>query len=511
MTDWTSGYVSQIDYGFAYHPELNPLRAGLPLLSQGLLVEDPATACELGYGQGVSLNVHAAATATQWWGTDFLPSQAAYAQSLAQASGAGARLTDESFAAFCGRTDLPAFDFIALHGVWSWISTENQAVIVDFLGRKLKPGGLVYVSYNTLPGRPSMVPVRALMMAHAEAMSPPGEPISERIDAAFAFADSLLAAEPLFARTDPGLRERLKTIARRERAYIAHEYFNRDWRPSPFAETAALLETAKLSYAGSAYWPDHVDAINLTGDQQAFLHEIPDPGFRETVRDFMVNQQFRRDYWIKGPRRMSGLEQAEALRRQRVVLVRPRAEVSLKVTGPLGEASLVEATYAPILDALSDHRPMSLGEIAETVAGAGVTLAQLLQAVLVLGGKGDLAPTPKEAPIEAARPRTERLNAALMARARVGQDSSVLASPVTGAGLSVSRIDQLFLLARTEGRAEPADAAAWVWDLLASQGQGMIRDGKTLATAKDNLAELQAQAASFNAVRLPVLQALGAA
>ncbi len=82
---------------------------------------------------------------------------------------------------------------------------------------------------------------------------------------------------------------------------------------------------------------------------------------------------------------------------------------------------------------------------------------------------------------------------------------------MTGAGLSVSRIDQLFLLARTEGRAEPADAAAWVWDLLASQGQGMIRDGKTLATAKDNLAELQAQAASFNAVRLPVLQALGAA
>jgi hypothetical protein len=30
------------------------------------------------------------------------------------------------------------------------------------------------------------------------------------------------------------------------------------------------------------------------------LNELPDPTFRQSVRDFMVNQQFRRDYWIKG-------------------------------------------------------------------------------------------------------------------------------------------------------------------------------------------------------------------
>ena len=71
---------------------------------------------------------------------------------MATASGAGAQLFDQSFAEFCNRGDLPHFDFIGLHGIWSWISDENRAVIVDFVRRKLAVGGVLYVSYNTQPG-----------------------------------------------------------------------------------------------------------------------------------------------------------------------------------------------------------------------------------------------------------------------------------------------------------------------------------------------------------------------
>ena len=511
MTDWTSGYVSQIDYAFAYHPELNPLRSRLALLDRGLQPTALTTACELGFGQGVSLNIHAAASATPWWGVDFLPSQAAAAQSMADASSADVHLSEQGFDEFCARTDLPDFDFIALHGVWSWISSQNRGVIVDFLRRKLRPGGVAYLSYNTLPGRAPMVPVRALMMAHADSMSPPGQPIASKIDAAFAFVEGLLAAKPLYAAADPGLGDRMKSLAARDRAYLAHEYFNRDWRPMHFAEVATLLEPAKLTYAGSAHMPDHVEAINLTAEQQGFLREIPDASFRETVRDFMVNQQFRRDYWIKGPRRLTQLQLTEAQRAERVVLVRPRSEVVLTLTGPLGEAALLEATYGPILDAMAGHRPMRVVEIAKAVEGAGVTLPQVLQALMLLSGKGDVASANDDDAIEAAKPGVDRLNATLMARARVGQDAGVLASPVTGGGVGVSRVDQLFLLARAQGRTTPKDAAAWVWELLASQGQGMVRDGKTLEAADDNLAELRTQAKSFTDARLSALQALGAA
>jgi predicted O-methyltransferase YrrM len=83
MTDWTSGYVADIGYTYGYYAELNPLRAKLALLNARLALPKAGTACELGFGQGVSTNIHAAASGTRWYGTDFNPSQAGFAQQLA--------------------------------------------------------------------------------------------------------------------------------------------------------------------------------------------------------------------------------------------------------------------------------------------------------------------------------------------------------------------------------------------------------------------------------------------
>jgi hypothetical protein len=38
-----------------------------------------------------------------------------------------------------------------------------------------------------------------------------------------------------------------------------------------FADMAESLEPARLHYACSAHYLDHIDGINLTADQQAFL------------------------------------------------------------------------------------------------------------------------------------------------------------------------------------------------------------------------------------------------
>lgn len=39
---------------------------------------------------------------------------------------------------------LPEFDYLCLHGIWSWNSETNGVIIVDFIRRKLKVGGLLY-------------------------------------------------------------------------------------------------------------------------------------------------------------------------------------------------------------------------------------------------------------------------------------------------------------------------------------------------------------------------------
>ena len=507
MSDWSAGYVSDVGYTYGYYTELNPLRVRLAFLNQGLACPQFGTACDLGFGQGVSVNIHAAASPTQWYGTDFSPGQAAFAQELAAASGAGPRLYDEAFADFAARPDLPDFDFIGVHGIWSWVSDQNRAVIVDFVRRKLKVGGVLYISYNTMPGWASMAPLRDLLLRHRDVMGVPGSGIVANFDAAVAFADRLLATGALYGKANPDVRERLAKLQGQNSNYLVHEYFNRNWLPMHVATMAQWLEPAKVSYACSAHYLDHIDAVNLSGEQQAFLKAIPDPMFRESARDMIVNQPFRRDYWIKGARRLTPLEQAEALRSQPLVLTTHRPDVSLKVGGALGEATLSAAAYGPILDALADHSPRTLGQIEQAVQGQ-VSFAQVQQAVVVLAGAGHLAAVQEPAVSSKARKHSEKLNAHLLNLARGSNDVSFLASPVTGGGVFVGRFQQLFLLAIAQGKKSPSEWARHAWDVLAVQRQKLVKDGRTLETPDENLAELNAQAQSFAETRLAILRAV---
>ena len=508
MTDWTSGYVADIGYTFGYYTELNPIRSRLAFLNAGLVPPDNGVHCELGFGQGMSANMHAAASASAWYATDFNPAQASFAQSLARVSGASAHLGDEAFSEFCSRVDLPEFDSIGLHGIWSWISDENRHVIVDFVRRKLKVGGVLYISYNTQPGWAAFAPMRHLLTEHAGVMGADGVGTVKRVDGALEFAEKLLATNPLYTKANPHIVERLKKVKGQDRHYLAHEYFNRDWQPMHFATMAQWLAPAKIDYACSANYLDHIDAVNLTTEQQTLLREIPDTMFRQTVRDFMVNQQFRKDYWVKGARKLNATEQAEALRAHTVILVSPRADVSLKVTGAIGEATLQEAVYNPILDAIADHKPKSLAQLEQLTKDKGVSWAQLTQAVLILAGAGYLEAVQDEALAPKARKHTDKLNAHLVDKARGSSDVSYLASPVTGGGVTVGRVQQLFLLALSQGKKQPAQLAQTVWKIFEAQGQRLLKDGKKLETAEENLAELTSQAQVFADKRLPILKAL---
>lgn len=276
------------------------------------------------------------------------------------------------------------------------------------------------------------------------------------------------------------------------RNYLAHEYFNRDWLPMSFARMAEWLAPAKLSYACSARYLDQIDAINLSAGQQALLKELPDSMFRETVRDFCVNKQFRQDYWVKGPRRFSMLEQGEAVRAQRVALVQPRADVSLKLTGSRGEVQMQEAVYNPILDTLADHQPKTVGQIEQAVRAKGIRFSQLLEAVMVLTGRGVLLAVQDEATTQEAKKHTDKLNAFLMNKARSSGDTGYLASPVTGGGIATGRFQQLFLLTKSQGKKQPSDWARFAWQVLNQQGQRIVKEGKTLEAAEENLAELTA-------------------
>ena len=103
------------------------------------------------------------------------------------------------FAEFAARSDLPQFDIIGLHGIWTWISDENGRVIVDLIRRRLRPGGIVYISYNCLPGWAASMPLRHLMKLHAD-FAAESSGMLVKLDGAVAFAEQVIDSGAQFFR-----------------------------------------------------------------------------------------------------------------------------------------------------------------------------------------------------------------------------------------------------------------------------------------------------------------------
>ena len=508
MSKWDSGYVSDIAYTYGYYLELNPLRSQLALLHSGSICPKFETACELGFGQGLSTNFHATASTTEWYGTDFNPSQASFAQHLNSVSQAGAKLYDEAFEEFCNRSDLPEFDFIGLHGIWSWISDKNRKILVDFIGKKLKVGGVLYVSYNTLPGWAAFLPMQHLMTEHANRMSAPSQNIQDRVGSAIEFADNLLNTSPVYSIKNPTVKDRIEKLKGMSKAYLAHEYFNRDWHPMHFGSFSKLIEPAKVQFACSASYLEHIDVVNLTKEQQEFMNSVPDPMFKQSIRDFMVDQQFRKDYWVKGIRQYSALEKSELFKSHEIILQSARTDIPKKVNGTLGEATLTPEVYEPILDVLGNHKPISIGQLLEKVKDKNIDLAKLAQAVMILASDARVNSVQDSKESKTVKPQTSRLNNYIIERSRSRSDINFLISPLTATGISADRLEQLFLLAYKEGRKQPQEWVPYVWHVLKSQGQSILKEGKSIESEEDNIKELGERATKFASERLSLFKAL---
>lgn len=507
---WNEGYFTDVGYTYGYYREINPVFQRFCLLVAGFAAPEPSAAavhCELGFGQGVSVNIHAAANPGHYVATDFNPAHAAHANALAAAGGSGASLYDDSFEQLLDRPGVPQFDSISLHGIWTWVSRDNHALITEFARRHLKPGGVFYNSYNCFPGWSPAYPLRQLFALH-DRFAAASHGVSQRVDAALGFAESLLAAKPRYLQAAPQLPERLKTIMEQNRHYIAHEYFNREWNCMYFTDVVDALAPAKLDYACTAVPLDNIDAVNLAADALAFLNTIDHPILREQARDYFVNQQFRKDLYVRGATRLSAVEQRQRLLDTRIVLLKTPDAIPLTVKGAIGEARLQAAIYEPVIAALagSQFAPKSLNELSQALPEIG--WAKLLQAIIVLVGADVAAPCQPEAAIKDVRKRCAALNQYLCDRSRLGSQVHTLASPVTGGGVSVNRIQQLFILLLAQGQKQESDWTAHVWKLLQSQGHKLVKEGKTLETEEANLAELASQAREFASQRLPILKAL---
>lgn len=505
---WNDGYTAEINYTSGYYPELSPTRIKMILLAAGVdhAVPDDATYLELGFGQGLSLLINAATNSGRYYGNDFNPGQVANARELAEAMGKPLTLLEDSFEQLAARTDLPEFDYVCLHGIWSWVSDGSRKAILDMLASRLRPGGAVLISYNATPGWSPEAPLRNLLAEYAGREA--SGTLPDRVEQSIGFVDRVFTANAAYFVANPALKGRFDKIKQQDRTYVTHEYFNHHWEPMSFSRVADTLAQAKLTYAASAKIYDNLPGISIPPAARQVLAEIRDPVLRETTRDYFINQRFRRDVFVKGPRPITPPDYRKRVEGMRFILLGNPASRPTKIVTAVGEVNLREAIYKPVVEALAKAPDCSatVGELMAATQAGSLTLENVWEALLVLSGTGFVSPASPSATPDADAAAAAALNAVLLERAQVSAGVGFLAAPKLGGGIAVSRIEQLFVRALQLGEKDPV---AYVWGILSSQRQRVVAKGQAIESEKDNRAELKRIFAKFEKDRADVLRRVG--
>lgn len=499
-TAWTDGYQTEVNYTFGYYKDLSPNFQKFCLLLNGV---DCSSAdveynhCELGFGQGVSLNVHATSNLGTFYGTDFNPAHAAHANTLAEQCLVPHHFYDASFEELLEK-DLPMFNSISLHGIWSWISHENQHIILKFIRKFLKPNGIVYISYNCLTGWAANMPIRELFHSHFKFNSTSTNPI-QKVKDSLAFSESLLKQNPNFAKRNPNALSKVQELQNQNQNYLIHEYLNQDWQCFSFQQVVRTLEDVKLTYAGSTDLNTQLNNINFTAEHQEFLNQIEHPIFKEQCRDYFANTQFRKDLFIRGKNNLTSLQTEQRLKNTAFVLLTAPETLPKTINGYLGEFNLIQDIYAPLGDHFKklDYVPQTIVELEQAIQN--ISYAQILNALVILTHLGLAMPCLQHPATTAQIEHSHQLNRFLIDQASFHQNYQVLACPITGIGIPVDQFSQLYYRAHfVEGLNTAKQFAEYIQNILEELNWKVLdSEGNSISDRKKSLEILQEKAQHF--------------
>jgi SAM-dependent methyltransferase len=458
----SSEYVTDVVYPKTFFGELGPAMLRLVAALNGFRPPraDDFDYCELGAGNGVTLATLAASQpGARFVGVDVHPDHVAFASGLIERGDLrNARFLERDFDDLV-REDLPAFDYVCLHGVHSWVGPQKRHAIVRFAKERLKPGGLLYVSYNALPGWASVEPMRRLLVDCAANLE--GSTL-DKARGSLEYARFLRENGAAYFANNPSATAVLDEMSKKDLEYVTHEYFHAHWHPMYFADVAEEMGAADVHFVGQLPLYLNFRVLAIPAPLMGLFKMIQSRFTFETQKDFALNQFFRRDVYIKG--RQARDEAASG------------AYLDDTAFGTLACADAIERSakfphntlnfHGSIFDALIPAlvaRSASVSELARSPELAGFSRDQISASVRNLAIGGRVVPMLRSAGPAA---RAEALCVPLAfnraALAAAPADRVVLASPVAGTGVIVSTEDAASLRAcvDAEGATAPVSSGA---------------------------------------------------
>ena len=495
-------HVTEVAYVRQFCGELSPALLRVAAGLGGFRVEDldEFDYCELGAGLGdTTCTLAAAYPRARFVGVDFNRAHVAFAREMALHGGLeNVRFLERDFEDLGGEA-LPELDFVCAHGVLAWVSPEKERAMIAMAAKKLKPGGVLYVSYNALPGWASVQPLRRLLLDAAGTTGSALDRARRAVDLARALRDG---GAQYFA-SNPACSEMVATMDRVGPGYTVHEYLQDHWRPMYFADLAAEMDAAGLRFAGELPLYRNVPRLTIPAGLAA-LFEAPRGRIEaEHLKDFATNTFFRADVYVKTALPPDPVAASELLDGTRfgtlVTLDKVRRDVRLAHH----ELRTLGEPFDSLLGNLCE-RPATLRELAGRGPLARFGTERLREALVDLLAGDQITPM---APASNGAHVAARYNRAVLEQPLSETHPVVLASPVAGTGIAVPGLQAVCL--RLLMLVDAPDRPAWIRAFVARQPVRLHVADRPVSDPEEQARIIAGELERFQAQRLPKLAALG--
>jgi hypothetical protein len=210
-----------------------------------------------------------------------------------------------------------------------------------------------------------------------------------------------------------------------------------NWEPLCVTDFRAAMRSIGLVPVGSATLIENYDSFVLGQAARRTIAAIADLDVRELARDFLIDQFFRRDVFVRRARMLDGIERRSKLLASTFALVHPADAIEYTVKTPAGRVRYDNTVARDIVAALAAG-PCSLVDVSMEFSLAS---EDVLANALILSAAGALCP------VEGSRVSSQNLNEAIYRRLGGPDEIRFLALPC-GTALPINDV----LLRMIEGR-----------------------------------------------------------
>ena len=457
MSGQSHGYNVSVGYSYGFFREMAPDWLDFCVRVAGY-DRPPRKArtrryLELGCGQGFGLCILAAANPkAEFVGIDLQPEHIAHGEGLARAAGlTNIRFVEGDFVELAADwpKDFGTFDYVAMHGILSWISDSVRDSVAQCLLHATRPGSLVYAGYSAQPGWIATIPFQHFSLLIKETTGKPDASVRSDSTALF---DRLAAANAPIFQVLPTLKSRVDAVKAKDENYFVHEYLQESWRPLWHSQAADILRQAKLDFAAPATMADSLLPQLLRPALRELIEEQPNDDLRGDLQDLVVNQGFRRDIFCRESARsaVGGLDCAGETLLYLVPELVSGNFVAFATS--FGEVRLEWANFAHIVDALSDG-PKSVSELLALPNRGEMSAENLLTLLLHASILGVGAADPGESSV------SQRVNAVIARAAVDGAPYKDVAAGNLGSGIHLAESDLILIDAWLQSSSGQDEAA----------------------------------------------------